>query len=202
MFFLGKKDKIARSLSLDTKNAFKKAEEVKTPQTPGTPKKELLQLQKAESKSSISDQISAKIDDKIINSDAKNSTDSKASLDRDKKHSRKSSSTSPERKHHSHDKKSHKKHNKKSDRHLSARNNRSRSADRIQNRDRSFSICTDRSHILDHRFGHYDDFTNSERERTNSLSSCDSIKSRKNSLSNFKVGEKIPWFGCWGNGCI
>lgn len=193
IYFKGKKDKLARSLSLDTKNISKKADV--TP-SPITSKKEL-PLQKTESKNSIFEPNPLK-DDKIINSDSKLSTDSKTSIDRNDKKHRKSSSTSPERRHHAHDKKSHKKKHRKSER----RGTRHNSTSLDRQRERSFSVFTDRSHILDQRFGQFDDFTNSERERTNSLSSCDSVKSRKNSIPNFQVGGKIPWFGCWGNGCI
>lgn len=197
IYFKGKKDKLARSLSLDIKPSSKKNDQSKITSSPTTPKKETT-IQETESKNSIFEPNTSKADDKIINSDAKNSTDSKNSYDR--RH-RKSSSTSPERKHHKHDegKKGHKKHRRKPERRMTLRRN-SVSLDR--QRGRSTSICTDTSHILDHRFGHFDDFTNSDRERTNSLSSCDSIKSRKNSIPAFQSGGKIPWFGCWGNGCI
>ncbi|KAK5638288.1 hypothetical protein RI129_012583 [Pyrocoelia pectoralis] len=104
---------------------------------------------------------------------------------------------SPERKQ---SKKVHKRH-KKLDRGKNRR--RSISTDRY-NRERSFSICTDRSNIIDHRIGFcsvYDDFTTSDRERTNSLSSCETLKGRKLSVTHFPTG-KIPWCGCWGNGCL
>lgn len=195
IYFKGKKDKLARSLSLDTKLPLKKTDD--SPKATPTAEKKFdeTKIPKTESKTSIFEPQTSK-EDKIINSDAgKTSSDSKNSYDR--KH-RKSSSTSPERKHHKHDeKKNHKRKHKKNERRMTIRRN-STSADR--QRERSFSVCTDRSHILDRRY-HFDDFTNSERERTNSLSSCDSGRSGK-AIPTFAVSGKIPWFGCWGNGCI
>jgi hypothetical protein len=57
--------------------------------------------------------------------------------------------------------------------------------------------------------------TCSERERTNSVSSRTSSaaggigtsKSRKQSVCSTRAGSgsdvgKVPWCGCWGNGCI
>lgn len=78
-------------------------------------------------------------------------------------------------------------------------------------RERSFSVCTDRSVPLDHRlsFGFglgssviADD--HSDRERTNSLSSCDTADhARKiSTFSNVNFNGKVPWCGCWGNGCL
>lgn len=126
------------------------------------------------------------------------------------KKQRKSTSVSPDRKHvhmkeESGGKKCHKKH-RKGDRSRTRRS--SLSTDRFL-RERSFSVCTDRSNILDHRLGLgfgssylYDEY-NSDRERTNSLSSCETIKTRKMSnISNVPLSGKIPWCGCWGNGCV
>lgn len=125
------------------------------------------------------------------------------------KKTRKSISVSPDRRHvHMKEeggKKCHKKH-KKGERSRTRRS--SVSTDRIL-RERSFSVCTDRSNILDHRLGLgfgssylYDDY-NSDRERTNSLSSCDTVKTRKMSnISNLPLNGKIPWCACWGNGCL
>lgn len=126
------------------------------------------------------------------------------------KKQRKSTSVSPDRKHvHMKEdgggKKCHKKH-RKGERSRTRRS--SISTDRFL-RERSFSVCTDRSNILDHRLGLgfgssylYDEY-NSDRERTNSLSSCETIKTRKMSnISNMPLSGKIPWCGCWGNGCV
>lgn len=50
------------------------------------------------------------------------------------------------------------------------------------------------------------DATTSERERTNSVSSrTSSMTGRKFSVSSNRTyfnEEKIPWCGCWGNGCV
>uniref|UniRef100_A0A1Y1MCW3 Uncharacterized protein n=1 Tax=Photinus pyralis TaxID=7054 RepID=A0A1Y1MCW3_PHOPY len=92
------------------------------------------------------------------------------------------------------------KHSKK----VPKRQKRGKNRRRSVSRERSFSVCTDRSNILDHRIGFctaYDDLTTSDRERTNSLSSCDTLKGRKMSVTHFPTG-KIPWCGCWGNGCL
>ncbi|KRT86224.1 hypothetical protein AMK59_1077, partial [Oryctes borbonicus] len=128
----------------------------------------------------------------------------------EKKGGAKSASASPERKHvHVKDdgKKSHKKH-KKGDK----KNRRSTvSAEKFYNdrflRERSFSVCTERSNMLglgfNSAFSMYDDCPISDRERTNSLSSCGTIKLRKMSnISNFPITGKIPWCACWGNGCL
>lgn len=225
IYFKGKKDKLARSFSLDTKmmqnKSFDHSDNLKShpfDKSPQTEKKSMFDERKNSTtipKSPSSDSkhssyegnpipnFPAKIDslDKNVNCDNKTSSDSKNS-NYDRKH-RKSSSTSPERKHvHvklEDGKKCHKKRHRKSERRLPSRRS-SLSIDR--GRERSFSVCTDRSNILDHKFGHFEDFTNSERDRSNSLSSCDTIKSRKMSVPQFQVSGKIPWFGCWGNGCL
>ncbi|CAK9823664.1 hypothetical protein ANTRET_LOCUS1964 [Anthophora retusa] len=61
------------------------------------------------------------------------------------------------------------------------------------------SVKTSRSNSLDVN-REKDAMINSERERTNSMSSreIDSVKARKASTSS----EKVPWCACWGNGCI
>lgn len=123
----------------------------------------------------------------------------------------KSASVSPERKHvHVKEdgaKKPHKKH-KKNDK----KNRRSTiSTEKFYNdrflRERSFSVCTERSNMLglgfNSAFSMYDDCPISDRERTNSLSSCGTVKMRKMSnMSNFPITGKIPWCACWGNGCL
>lgn len=73
-------------------------------------------------------------------------------------------------------------------------------------RERSFSVCTDRSIPLDHRLGLGMGFIadESDRERTNSLSSCDTADNMRkmSTFSNVHLGGKVPWCGCWGNGCL
>lgn len=104
-------------------------------------------------------------------------------------------SVSPDKKH------VHVKEDKKKKKHRRGKNRKTSSVDRLH-RERSFSVCTDRSNILDHRLAgvYYDD---SERERTNSMSSCDTVKTRKmSSISNIHLNGKVPWCACWGNGCI
>ncbi|GLV36758.1 uncharacterized protein CBL_02407 [Carabus blaptoides fortunei] len=226
IYFKGKKDKLVRSFSVDTKmmqnKSFDHSDNLKShpfDKSPQMEKKSMFDERKnsttipkspgTDSKHSSyegnqSPNFPVKIDslDKTQNSDNKTSSDSKNS-NYDRKH-RKSSSTSPERKHvHvklEDGKKCHKKRHRKSERRLPNRRS-SLSIDR--GRERSFSVCTDRSNILDHKFGHFEDLTNSERDRSNSLSSCDTIKSRKMSgVPQFQVSGKIPWFGCWGNGCL
>lgn len=217
IYFKGKKDKLARSMSLDSKELRKLEEQVekKTEEQKTDPKntsknsifedskpkdsknfepEKIINSDAKTSKKNQKDESKNTFEpEKLINSDTgKTSSDSKTSYDR--KH-RKSSSTSPERRHHKHDeKKGHRRRHKKSDRLMIRRPSTS-----VERRERSYSVCTDRSHILDHRF-HFDE-TNSERERTNSISSCESVRSRK-VVPSFAVTGKIPWFGCWGNGCI
>ncbi|KAF2880459.1 hypothetical protein ILUMI_25707 [Ignelater luminosus] len=164
-----------------------------------------------ESKTSTSDNKNYKTDSKNFESSSNSISDQKPRSHYDGKmpdskaldrKNRKSSSASPERKHgHKEGKKCNRK-NKKGERNKIRRS--SFSADRFH-RERSYSICTDRSNILDHRLGlyMYDDFTTSDRERTNSLSSCDTIKGRKlSNVSHFPATGKIPWCACWGNGCL
>lgn len=116
---------------------------------------------------------------------------------------RKSTSVSPDRKHvHMKDegsRKCHKKHRKEG----RPRTRRSSiSTDRFL-RERSFSVCTDRSLGLGFGSSYLYDEYNSDRERTNSLSSCETVKTRKMSnISNVPLNGKIPWCGCWGNGCV
>ncbi|KAJ8916608.1 hypothetical protein NQ315_000253 [Exocentrus adspersus] len=145
------------------------------------------------------------------------STDSKTSNERmnskrEEARTRKSASVSPERSRHVHVKgeggKKHKKH-KKSDR------GRMRKPSVMMEprgfRERSFSVCTDRSNVLEHRLGLglglgssylYDDY--SDRERTNSLSSCETSENARklSTMSNVPLSGKVPWCGCWGNGCL
>lgn len=164
-----------------------------------------------ESKTSTSDNKNYKTDSKNFESSSNSISDQKPRSHYDAKmpdskaldrKNRKSSSASPERKHgHKEGKKCNRKH-KKTDRNKIRRS--SFGADRFH-RERSYSVCTDRSNILDHRLGlyMYDDFTTSDRERTNSLSSCDTIKGRKlSNVSHFPATGKIPWCACWGNGCL
>ncbi|XP_050512489.1 uncharacterized protein LOC126888355 isoform X2 [Diabrotica virgifera virgifera] len=145
-------------------------------------------------------------------SESKNSSDKKSDKKEtgsDKK-SRKSTSISPDRKHvqlkEEGQSKKHKKHRKAE---RSRQRRHSNAADQRMIRERSFSICTDRSNILEHRLGlgfgsnlYFDDF--SDRERTNSLSSCDTAEHRRkmSTLPNVALSGKVPWCGCWGNGCL
>lgn len=119
------------------------------------------------------------------------SMDSQKSPDKKKSEEkkRKSVSVSPDRKHvHVKDEKRHRKHRK-------GRRGTVTSVDR-PHRERSFSVCTDRS-LAPFDEGH------SDRERTNSLSSCETVKTRKMSnISNIPLNGKVPWCACWGNGCI
>lgn len=76
-------------------------------------------------------------------------------------------------------------------------------------RERSFSVCTDRSIPLDHRLGlgfglGSSFFPDDQSERTNSISSCDTADhTRKlSTFSNVHFNGKVPWCGCWGNGCL
>ncbi|KAF5272054.1 hypothetical protein FQR65_LT05036 [Abscondita terminalis] len=179
--FKGKKDKSKKDSSLN----------LKIP-TDGKEKRALHKTPSVESKISTTPnepKTPTSGESKTSNSETKNCE------------SRKSSSASPERKHGMKEtKKIHKRH-KKPDRSKAHRG--SIGTERFH-RERSYSVCTDRSNILDHRLGFcsvYDDFTTSDRERTNSLSSCDTLKGRKLSVSHFPTG-KIPWCGCWGNGCL
>ncbi|XP_018323612.1 uncharacterized protein LOC108735892 [Agrilus planipennis] len=181
---------------------------------PKTPNVEPKTPTSADSKCSTGENKNSTCDTKSSNSDPKASSGEQKSLTpngetkdgktNDQKQ-RKSSSASPEHGKHKHgkgdSKKCHKKH-KKSEK-LRHRKG-SLTTDRIL-RERSFSVCTDRS--LDHRlglgygFGLYDDLS----DNRSSDSSCDSnmSKSRKISvISNVPSSGKIPWCGCWGNGCL
>ncbi|KAL1500837.1 hypothetical protein ABEB36_006268 [Hypothenemus hampei] len=131
---------------------------------------------------------------------------------KDEKKVRKSTSVSPDRAKHVHvihdGIKKHKKHRRE----RSGASKAHRSSADPRHRERSYSICTDRSIIgpstvmgLGMGYGSflYDDY--SDRERTNSGSSCESshYNHRKMSgISNVPVNGKLPWCGCWGNGCL
>nr|XP_022920471.1 GATA zinc finger domain-containing protein 8 [Onthophagus taurus] len=150
-------------------------------------------------------------DQKRTSSETRKTPERKSSVDKTSK-TRKSQSLSPEKHVQVKDeKKQHKKHKSKAEKLKNRRstisNNEkfSNSTERFL-RERSFSVCTDRSNIIGLGFNSahsvYDDYL-SERERTNSLSSCGTVKMRKMSnISNFPVAGKIPWCGCWGNGCL
>lgn len=220
IYFKGKKDKIARTFSLDPSKLLSSSKHHNNQGE--TSKLESFEKAHHSNKQSesndpttitpsntnhINTSTNPTEHDTKKDSDNKNSSDSKAS--NYSKH-RKSSSTSPERKHlhvkleeDANKKKGHKKRHKKSERRLPNRKN-SLGAEKFREQ-RSLSICTDKSNILDHKFGNnYDDFyTTSERDRSHSLSSCETINSRKMShVPTLAVVGKIPWFGCWGNGCL
>ncbi|CAH0549357.1 unnamed protein product [Brassicogethes aeneus] len=141
-------------------------------------------------------------------SDSKTSVDKKLSnekkdanekISKEKDKDRKSISTSPDRKQKEGDHKKHKKH-KKSDR---TKGRNSLAVESRIYRDRSYSVCTDRS--LDHRmnlggsFIMYDDYSD-----RNTLSSCESLNPprKMSTISNVPLNGKVPWCGCWGNGCL
>ncbi|XP_030760269.1 uncharacterized protein LOC115885471 isoform X2 [Sitophilus oryzae] len=128
------------------------------------------------------------------------------------KKGRKSVSVSPDRIKHVHlmhegsGMKKHKKHRR--ERSGASRTHRASIDPRF--RERSYSICTDRSLVgpagLGLGYGSflYDEY--SDRERTNSGSSCESQQHdhhrKMSSISNVPVNGKVPWCGCWGNGCL
>lgn len=232
IYFKGKKDKIARTFSLDPSKllssskhhnnhsetskpeSFEKAHNSNKQPEPTNTSTSKDPATIASSNTANTNSVNTPSStnptehDTKKDSDNKNSSDSKAS--NYSKH-RKSSSTSPERKHlhvkldecDANKKKGHKKRHKKSERRLPNRKN-SLGGEKFREQ-RSISICTDKSNILDHKFGNnYDDFyTTSERDRSHSLSSCETINSRKMShVPTLAVAGKIPWFGCWGNGCL
>ncbi|XP_076256716.1 uncharacterized protein LOC143194050 isoform X3 [Rhynchophorus ferrugineus] len=130
---------------------------------------------------------------------------------RDDRKGRKSLSISPDRAKHVHmlpeaaGLKKHKKHRR--ERSGATRVHRASIDPRL--RERSYSICTDRSMggpslALGAGYGSflYDDY--SDRERTNSGSSCESHDNQRkmSSISNVPLNGKVPWCGCWGNGCL
>ncbi|KAK9880673.1 hypothetical protein WA026_011909 [Henosepilachna vigintioctopunctata] len=126
-------------------------------------------------------------------SDTKNNGENRKhndSSDNDKK-MRKSQSVSPDRRKFKDDKKC-KKH--KRDR-LRVRRTTVTSLDSRDQRGRSHSVNTDRSNQF-----FYDEYMlNSERD---SMSSCETLKTRQMNFTNISIAGKVPWCGCWGNGCI
>lgn len=195
--FKGKKEKKLKDKK-EEKDEKKKISHQKTPSMDS--KKSITDLTEVKTqpdkKSSSNTEQRSSISDKNTSDKEKGNTSGSS---KDKKQ-RKSSSVSPDRKHvhvKEDGKKCHKKHK---------RLDRQRSRRSVNSRERSYSICTDRSNILDHRLGltgfsMYDDY--SDRDRSNSLSSCDTVHRRKmSSISQFPVNGKIPWCGCWGNGCL
>ncbi|XP_074031976.1 uncharacterized protein isoform X2 [Leptinotarsa decemlineata] len=75
-------------------------------------------------------------------------------------------------------------------------------------RERSFSVCTDRSNTLGLGIGlgfgsmYFEEY--SDRERTNSVSSCETAENTRkmSTIPNAPLSGKLPWCGCWGNGCL
>ncbi|XP_066251772.1 uncharacterized protein [Euwallacea similis] len=136
-------------------------------------------------------------------------SDKKKEPKKEDKKARKSVSISPDRVRHVHlmhdALKKHKKHRRSGGSRIHQRG----SMDPRQLRERSYSICTDRSQMgpsLGFGMGYgsflYDDY--SDRERTNSGSSCESHENHRkmSGISNVAVNGKVPWCGCWGNGCL
>ncbi|KAJ8984040.1 hypothetical protein NQ317_012264 [Molorchus minor] len=221
--FKGKKEK-NKKVSLDTNSDPSK------PKTPNEKKHSLFDIRFSDKEKNKAHQKTPSIESKKSTTETSNqepktptSTDSKISNEKrtigigekkegGEKKIRKSQSVSPERSKHVHLKdegaKKHKKH-KRGDR---SRMRRPSVAVEPRNlRERSYSVCTDRSNILEHRLGLglgfgssflYDDY--SDRERTNSMSSCETGENvrKLSSMSNVPLSGKVPWCGCWGNGCL
>lgn len=222
--FKGKKDKKNKSLDqLDVKTAATPEKkhslfDIKFTTTESKQKDNLQKTPSVDSKKNFIEngldvKVSPAPDSKRNSNEVKTPCPENASgVDTPKIQDKKGASVSPERKHvhvKEDGKKPHKKH-KKNDK----KNRRSTiSAEKFYNdrvlRERSFSVCTERSNMLgmglgfNSAFSMYDDCPISDRERTNSLSSCGTIKLRKMSnMSNFPITGKIPWCACWGNGCL
>ncbi|KAJ8931384.1 hypothetical protein NQ314_015709 [Rhamnusium bicolor] len=211
--------------------------EVAKPKTPGEKKHSLFDIRlndgdknKNKEKIKISHQKTPSVDSKKSTTETSNqeprtptSSDSKVSNDKknfstnerkdisSEKKMRKSVSVSPDRNKHVQLREEGKKHKK----HKKGERNRMRRPSIIIDprnfRERSFSVCTDRSNIMEHRLGLglgfgssflYDEY--SDRERTNSLSSCDTAENGRklSTMSNVPLSGKVPWCGCWGNGCL
>ncbi|CAG9772726.1 unnamed protein product [Ceutorhynchus assimilis] len=140
-------------------------------------------------------------------SDRKTVMDKKESKKEERK-SRKSQSVSPDRVKHVHlltdSQKKHKK--QRRERSGGSRILRRGSTMDHRTRERSYSICTDRSAMNGAGLGYgtfiYEDY--SDRERSNSGSSCDSHENprKMSTISNVPLNGKVPWCGCWGNGCL
>ncbi|XP_023310807.1 uncharacterized protein LOC108904616 isoform X2 [Anoplophora glabripennis] len=221
--FKGKKEKAKKLSGADS------TPESPKPRTPGEKKGSIFDIRfgdKDKEKARAPYQKTPSVESRMSTTETSNpepktptSTDSRTSNEKrnlrredsacDKKN-RKSVSVSPDRNRHVHLKeeggKKHKKH-KKSDRGRARRP--SAAVDPRNFRERSFSVCTDRSNILEHRLGLglgssylYDEY--SDRERTNSLSSCETSENARklSTMSNVPLSGKVPWCGCWGNGCL
>ncbi|CAH1164779.1 unnamed protein product [Phaedon cochleariae] len=183
-------------------------DKIAPPETPSTESRKFV----LEPKTTSSSDSKTSNDKKIGQLEKKDSGSDKKESGNEKK-TTKSSSASPERKHVQLKEdvtvggKKHRKHKRTTDRARLRR--QSTLADQGRSfRERSYSVCTDRSNMLEHRLGfgsslYFDEFSD-DRERTNSQSSCETAENaRKMSMMpNVPLSGKVPWCGCWGNGCL
>uniref|UniRef100_A0AAR5Q6L1 Uncharacterized protein n=1 Tax=Dendroctonus ponderosae TaxID=77166 RepID=A0AAR5Q6L1_DENPD len=138
------------------------------------------------------------------NCDPKTPNSSESDKKKEKK-GRKSVSVSPDRNRHvhmQHDGLAAKKHKKHRRERSGGRTRRGSTDPRM--RERSFSVCTDRSLGAGGAAGSFLYEEYSDRERTNSGSSCESPDNHRkfSGISNAPLNGKLPWCGCWGNGCL
>ncbi|XP_044763403.1 uncharacterized protein LOC123320226 isoform X2 [Coccinella septempunctata] len=182
--FRGKKEKQKKTLEIPT-NTIKKHSPVRDKKSTEEPKTKISH-QKTSSKDS---------NKTTSESDTKNNTDSRKTVEKsdNEKKPRKSASVSPERKKTKEDKKC-KKHKK--DR---IRLRRATVTSLDSHRARSHSVNTERSNTYGGSHFFYDDYLNSERD---SMSSSETLKTRQMNFSSVPMAGKVPWCGCWGNGCI
>lgn len=74
-------------------------------------------------------------------------------------------------------------------------------------RERSYSVCTDRSNMLESRlgFGYGSPYLYEDYSDRDSMTSCDTVNTQNrkmSTISNVQLSGKLPWCGCWGNGCL
>lgn len=180
--FRGKKEKQKKNLELPT-TTIKKHSPVRDKNEVNNEKTKIIH-QKTSSKDS---------NKTTSESDTKNNTESRKTVENDKK-PKKSASVSPDRK---------KKDDKKGKKHKKERTRPRRatvtSLDSRDQRARSHSVNTERSNTYGGSYFLYDDYMNSERD---SMSSSETLKTRQMNFSTVSMSGKVPWCGCWGNGCI
>ncbi|XP_045468153.1 uncharacterized protein LOC123676344 isoform X2 [Harmonia axyridis] len=186
--FRGKKEKQKKSLEVPT-NTLKKISPVRDKKTQEETKTEKMKISHQKTSSKDSNKTTSE-------SDSKNNPDSRRTVEKNEneKKQRKSASVSPDRK--KREEKKCKKHKKER---IRIRRATITSLESRDHRARSHSVNTERSNTYGGSHLFYEDYMNSDRD---SISSLETLKTRQMNFSNVPMAGKVPWCGCWGNGCI
>ncbi|KAL3271514.1 hypothetical protein HHI36_021993 [Cryptolaemus montrouzieri] len=188
--FRGKKEKQKKSLEVPT-NSIKKHSPVRDKRAQETKLEE-----NRNDKAKIDHQKTSSRDSNKTTSDSDTKCNPEIKKPENDKKQRKSASVSPDRKKIKEEKKC-KKHKRER---IKLRRATLTSLDGRDNRARSHSVATERSNTYGGSHFAFDEYMlNSERD---SMSSCETLKTRQMHFSNIPISGKVPWCGCWGNGCI